>query len=105
MTDNVPESIETQVERIRRHAGGLSAFHLDEQLAVASARRNVAAAHGLAIAAAAWQDVALALTEVRRMRAEAGREIEDLTSPVHVLRPLTAEELAESNFDDESESS
>lgn len=101
MSDEIPESVETQVERIRRNAGGLSDYHLDEQLAVAVARRDVAAAHGLSAAAAAWQDVTLALDEVRRMRAEAGREIEDLTSPVRVLRPLTAEELAESSFDDE----
>lgn len=99
--DEIPESVETQVERIRRNAGGLSDYHLDEQLAVAMARRNVAAAHRLSITAAAWQDVALALEEVRRMRAEAGREIEALTSPVRVLRPLTPEELAESDIDED----
>ena len=93
--DGIPESIETQVERIRRDAGGLSDFHLDEQLAVAVARRDVAAAHRLSIAAAAWQDVALALADVRQMRADAGRELEDLMSPVQVLRPLTPEELAD----------
>jgi hypothetical protein len=99
--DEIPESIEAQVERIRRTSGGLTAYHLDEQVAVALARRDVAAAHGQAAVAAAWHDALLALADVRRMRADAAREIEDLTSPVRVLRPLTPEELAESEWDDD----
>jgi hypothetical protein len=89
-----PESIEVQIEGIRREAGGLSDYHLDEALAVAVARRDVAAAHRLPLTADAWQELTLALDEVRRMRAEAAREIAAMTGPpAPVVRPLTTEEL------------
>lgn len=102
MSDPVPPSIEIQVENLRRTAAGLSDHQLDEHLAVAVAKRDVAAAHKLHAAAAAWQELALALDDVRRARTQHAREIEELTGPPPLVwRPLTAEELAESTFPDE----
>lgn len=46
--DEVPPSLEVQLEQIRRDAGELDDFALDEHLALMVARRDVAAAHGRA---------------------------------------------------------
>lgn len=103
MSDNeIPESIEAQIEGIRRQAGELSDYRLDETLAVTRARRDVAAAHKFHETAAAWQELTLALADVRTARAEVAREIEEMTGPPPpIVRPLTAEELAAVHFDDE----
>lgn len=100
--DEIPESVEGMVEGLRRGAAGLDDYHLDLSLAMARTRRDVAAAHLLPETAATWQDVTLALDEVRQMRTEARCELEDLTGPppAAVVRPLTAEELAAIEFDD-----
>lgn len=94
MTD-VPESMEALTERLRRSAAFAADYELDEHLAVAIARRDVAAVHGRHSAAAAWQETALALEDVRRTRAEVAREVALLTAPPLTIRPLSAEELAE----------
>lgn len=106
MTRALPESVEALVEGIRREAGALSDYRLDEQLAIAVARRDVAAAHKFPLTAAAWQELALALDDVRRARVEVRREIEVLTGPPRdrpagVARLLTAEESAAVLFEDE----
>jgi hypothetical protein len=100
--DDTPESVETQVERIRRHAGGLSDYRLDLAIAETQARRDVAAAHRLPGAAAMWNGLLIALADVRTVRTQTAREIEDLTGPPSpIVRALTAEELAEADFADE----
>lgn len=92
----IPPSIEGQVESLRRHAAGLSDYHLDEQIAVTVARRDVAAAHGATHAAEVWQSLLVSLDDVRRSRAEVRREIEELTGPPPpTVRPLTDDELDE----------
>lgn len=97
MTDPnaIPPSNEVVFEQIRRNADGLSDYDLDEQLAMAAARRDVATAHGH-ISADLWNDMAILLADVRATRAQAEREVEALTGPpAPIVRPLTAEELAE----------
>lgn len=94
--DEVPESLEAQVEGLRRDAAGLDDYQLDLALAVAQARRDVAAAHRLDRTAAVWQDVLLAYDDVRRARQRVRAEIEELTGPPPpIIRALTPEELAE----------
>ena len=98
MTDDdaVLPSLEVQLEQVRRDAAGLSDFDLDEHLALVVARRDVAAAHGRARSAEVWNDAAILLADVRTDRATFAREIEEMTGPPPpVVRPLTAEELAE----------
>lgn len=93
---DTPESIEVQIEGIRRNAAGLSDYDLDVALAVAVARRNVAAAHRMPEVAEVWADLTVALDDVRRMRAAAMRDIAALTAPPEATtRPLTAEELTD----------
>lgn len=93
---DTPESIEVQIEGMRRNAAGLSDYDLDVALAVAVARRNVAAAHRMPQTAEVWADLTIALDDVRRMRAAALREIAALTGPPEpTTRPLTAEELTD----------
>lgn len=97
MSREVPPSVEVQVERIRRKAAGLSPWLLDMEIAVATTRRDVAAAHRRHAAAAVWHELALALADVRAARVQAAREIEDMVGPPPpVMRPLTDAELAES---------
>lgn len=97
--DRIPASLEQQIEAVRRGALDLDAWRLDEHLACATARRDVAAAHGKSAAAEVWNDVAIEFADIRRARYEVAREIDDFTSPVRILRALTPDEL-----DDEQES-
>lgn len=94
MTD-IPESTEGLIEGLRRSAALAGDYELDEHLAVAIARRDVAAAHGRHATAKTWHETALALEEVRRTRTEMAREVAALTAPPLMVRPLTAEELAD----------
>ncbi len=104
MSDNDDEfqpapSEEVIVEGMRRAARGVDDFDLDTQIAVAAARRDVAAAHGVHTLAAMWQRVLLGFDDVRRERAANRRTVEEMLSPVQV-RPLTPEELDEVEWDD-----
>lgn len=101
--DEIPPSREVTFEAIRRNSAELSTFDLDEQLAMAVARRDVAAAHKRATSAETWNDLAIMLADMREMRAKVAREVEMLTGPPEpVVRRLTAQELAESRFDDDT---
>lgn len=101
--DEIPPSREVMFESIRRNSAELSTFDLDEQLAMAVARRDVAAAHKRATSAATWNDLAIMLADMRETRVKVAREVERLTGPSEPLvRPLTAEELAETQFDDDT---
>lgn len=91
----VPESIEAQIEGIRRSAAGLTDYQLDLAIAETQARRGVAAAHKLPRTADTYNDLLCALVDVRTMRHQAAREIDDMTAPAITVRPLTADELAE----------
>lgn len=91
--DNVPESIELFTEHYRRVAAELSDYRLDEALAITIARRDVAAAHGRYISAQNWNKIAVAYAEVRDARTKAMREIDDMTGPQAITRPLTDDEL------------
>lgn len=93
--DHVNPSPEVVMEMLRRKAGDLSDHDLDEQIAVTAARRNVAAAHGREKAAGVLHDALEVFYDVRQMRTQVGRELDEMTSPVRVLRPLTPEELQE----------
>lgn len=96
----IPESIESLIEGIRRGAGALSAYQLDVAIAETQARRDVSAVHKLPQTAERWNDLLIALADVRMMRAQVAREIEDMTGPAVLVRPLTAAELAAVEFDD-----
>jgi len=101
------DELESAAKRIRamllRAAGG-HPYDLDEHIAMAQARRDVATAHGFTHIADMWHDAALELADVRRMRAKHARDIAASAGPPPpIVRPLTAEELAESRFDDELE--
>lgn len=99
--DETPASREVVFEHIRRNADGLSDYDLDEHLAVAVARRDVATAHARSTGADMWNDLAILLADTRTTRAQVAREVEELTGPpLPLIRPLTAEELAEVRFDD-----
>lgn len=91
--DQIPASFEQQMEVVRRGALDLDAWSLDEQLAVAAARRDVAAAHGKAIAAEMWNNIAIEFADIRKARADFARELDALTSPAQILRRLTDAEL------------
>lgn len=62
---------------MRSAAQGLSDYDLDVHIAVAAARRNVAAAHGYAKTADEWQDMLLACDDVRRERKALSDAAED----------------------------
>ena len=82
MGDAIPgqPTIDLLVEQILREAAGMSDFELDEALAVAVARRDVAAAHGRG-RSVVWANVAIAFDELRAARADVAREVEHLTAP------------------------
>jgi hypothetical protein len=86
---------------LQRAARDLDDYRLAEQLAVAVARRDAAAAHGYHGIAATWQEAAEALAQVRDERRRTRAEFTDVVSSVHV-RPLTAEELADVAWPDEA---
>ena len=92
---NVPESIETMIEAVRRESAGLEDYDLDVRIAETQARRDVAAAHRYAESAEASNHLLLALADVRSEREAVRLEIEDLTGPGIRTRPLTAAELEE----------
>jgi hypothetical protein len=97
---HLPPSTEQLIEQIRRGAAAASDLELDEQLAAAVARRDVAATHGQHGRAATWQECLLALDDVRRARRQVRSEVEELTGPpAPVMRPLTAEDLEASWLD------
>lgn len=85
MNDEAPQSIEALIESARRNAGDLSPHGLDEQIAVAVARRDVASSHGLHSTAETWQRLVLALADVRSLQHQAGAELDQLVCPVDVL--------------------
>ena len=100
---NVPESIETMIEGVRREAAALGDYDLDVRIAETQARRNVAAGHEYAESAEQYNRLLIALADVREEREAVRREIEDLTGPPSpIVRALTAEELAEIEFDDDT---
>lgn len=88
-------------EMAARQAAGVPAFELDEHIAVAIARRDVNAAHGYHRAAESWNTMAITLADVRQLRADHAREVEELTGPPPpTTRRLTPEELAEGEGDE-----
>ena len=100
----IPASREVVFEQIRRRADELSAYDLDEQLAVAVARRDVAGAHARGTSADMWNDLAIMLADIRETRAQVAREVDELTGPPPpVVRPLTDDELAHSHFTDDDD--
>lgn len=100
--DQPAPSLEVAFEGIRRDAIEASPRDLDEHLAVAVARRDVAAAHGLSLVAELWNDLAIMLDDMRSARLGVAREIEEMAGPAPaVVRPLTAEELAECEWPDD----
>ena len=100
---NVPKSTEALIEAVRRESAGLEDYDLDVRIAETQARRNVAAGHEYAESAEQYNRLLIALADVREEREAVRREIEDLTGPPSpIVRALTAEELAEIEFDDDT---
>lgn len=79
--NEIPESMEVVIEDRRRAAADMSDYQLDVFYAVASARRDVATAYGLAETAAIHDEVARAYDFVRTCRAQVIREIDSMTFP------------------------
>lgn len=86
-------------EGLRRLARKADDRDLDEMLAVATARRDVNAAHGMHAVAELWQRSVLAYDDVRRQRRRDRRDFDDIINPAEV-RPMTPEELAEVEWHD-----
>lgn len=97
----IPMTLEATIEGARRASAGLDDYRLDIEIATACAKRDVAVAHGYDQVATLWAEVLIALDDVRRGRMQVRREIEEMTGPRIMMRPLTAEELAESEWDDD----
>ena len=95
-------SEEVVSEGLRRAGRKLDDLQLDEQIAVAAARRDVCAAHREPDAAELWNRAALAFHDVRRERTRTRRGFDDQVSPVQG-RPMTPEELAEVDWPDEGD--
>ena len=98
---NVPESIETMIEGVRREAAALDAYNLDQRIREAVGRRDVAAAHGREHVARCYNDILIALDGSRVMRSEVFHEIEQLTSPPGPVRPMAT--IDESDDDETTE--
>lgn len=79
-----PEMI---ADGIRRAGRKLDDLELDEQIALARARRDVRAAHGKHHAAEVWQNVMVAFHDVRADRQQTRREFEDLVNPFQSVEP------------------
>ena len=96
---NVPESIETMIEALRREAAALDDYRLDQRIRETVGRRDVAAAHGREHVARCYNDILIALDASRVMRSEVSREIEQLTSPPGPVQPMA---IIDESDDDET---